>query len=277
MNALVFLALALSLGPAPLAAQVSSGPRRDTAWVVASSAAPDPRPLDFPGISTALVTAASLALPGTGQLLLGQKRWAVYALLEFTGWLVHLDQRRYGHQLRNQYFDLAWMVARSGNPQPRREGDWEYYERLGSWSRSGRFDADPVRAGVQPEVDPGSFNGATWELARDIYVTSGAGEGDPSYTKALAFYENRAYPFELAWDWTDKEAGLRQYRSLIEESDEALRSSTVVLGAVVANHLFSAVDAFVSSHVASSPVSANASLRALPSGFALAWTVEIRP
>ncbi len=276
MTALAFLLLALTVGPVDLAAQASLGPRRDIVWSAASSA-PAPAPIDFPGVSTGIVTAASLALPGTGQLLLRQKRFAVYAGFEFAGWLVHLDQRRYGHQLRNQYFDLAWMVARSGGPQPRREGDWEYYERLGSWERSGRFDADPARSGVQPEQDVESFNGATWALARDIFLTEGAGAGDPSYAKAIAYYESRAYPTELAWDWANQETSLLHYRSLITESDEALRTATVVLGAVVANHLFSAVDAFVSSHVTSSPVSAGVGLRAFPTGLALAWTVGIRP
>ena len=263
-------------GPLGLVGQAAPGPHREFAWVAPTRVSPAALPLDLPGVSTGIATIASLVLPGSGQLLLGHQRWVLFAGIELTGWLIHLDQHRYGHQLRNQYFDLAWMVARNGSPQPRREGDWEYFERLGTWLRSGSYDSDASKSGVQPESDPESFNGATWALARDLFLTPGAVEGDPSYDKALAFYRKRAYPVELAWDWTDKETSQVQYRALIKTSDEALRTATVVLGAVVANHLLSAVDAFVSSH-APAPVSASAGLRSLPGGTAVTWTVEIRP
>ena len=202
----------------------------------------------------------------------------MFAGLELLGWLVHLDQRRDGYRLRNEYVDMAWMVARSGDSQPGSEGDFEYYERLGSWTRSGSWDADPAHAGVQPEDDPDTFNGATWELARDIFLPPGAGEGHPSFASALEFYQDRAYPPELLWDWTGKEASLNQYRALIKRSDEALRTASIVLGAVVANHLLSAVDAFVSSHLPiGGSVSASAGLRERTQGPVLEWTLEVRP
>lgn len=160
---------------------------------------------------------------------------------------------------------------------PREDGDWEYYERMGSWIRSGAFDADPAREGVQPETDLESFNGATWVLAQDLYLTQGAHEGDPSWAKAVAYYEARAYPTELTWDWRGKEASLIEYRNLIEGSDEALRTATVVLGAVVANHLFSAVDAYVTSQ-GGPAMTAGAALVASPGGApTLQWTIEVRP
>jgi hypothetical protein len=254
------------------------GPRYGTVWPALHRAEPtwvqgDPHPL-----SPSLATGASLLLPGTGQLLLGKGRWVLFASLELVGWLVHLGQRRDGHRLRTEYIDVAWMVARYGDPQLGREGDFEYYETLGSWSRSGNWDADRARAGVQPEDDADTFNGATWELARDIFLPLGAGEGHPSFAKALGYYEDRAYPPGLLWDWTGKEASLDQYRNLIKRSDEALRTASVVLGAVVANHLLSAVDAFVSSHApVAGSVSASAVLRAHAHGPAFEWRLEIRP
>jgi hypothetical protein len=272
------LLLAALWAPIGLRAQESAptGPRRVARWTAAPPVA-SPLPIDLPRVSPAIATGASLILPGTGQLLLGKPRWAAYAGLEIAGWLIHLDRTRAGHRLRNQYLDVAWMVARSASPQPRLEGDWEYYERIGSWPRSGRFDADATRAGVQPEIDTKSFNGATWELARDLYLAEGAGEGSPSYLKALDYYQKRAYAAELAWDWTGKEEGLARYRSLISQSDESLRTATVVLGAVVANHLLSAVDAFVSSHVPAVPLSAHAGVAVLPTGPVMQWSVEFRP
>lgn len=292
MSRFILVCVVLVLPPVHLAAQPARmvhvaesgtdqaplGPRSGTAWPAPSPTVTKWSPVDLPQLLPGLAIAASLVLPGSGQLLLGRARWAVYAGLELAGWLVHLHQRREGHKFRTEYRDLAWMEARSGGPHPRIEGDWEYYERLGSWSRSGSLDADPARAGVQPEVDPESFNGATWALARDIYLPEGAGEGHPAYGKALEFYETRAYPTELLWDWTGKEASLTQYRDRIERSDEALRTATVVLGAVVANHLLSAVDAFVSSRLpAGQAVSASAGFRPLTQGPVLEWTVEVRP
>ena len=103
--------------------------------------------------SPALATSASLILPGMGQLLMGKRRWAVYAGIELAGWIVHLDRLRAGRRLRQSYRDVAWAVAR-GMPEPRREGNWEYYETMGAWLRSGSWDADEARDGLQPESDP---------------------------------------------------------------------------------------------------------------------------
>src|SRR5690606_6961444 len=123
----------------------------------------------------------------------------------------HVDRRRSGRAQRGEYRDLAWMAAR-GAPQPRRDGDWEYYERLEQWARSGRWDADPGRPGVQPESDDETFNGSLWSLARDLYAADPGDEGTPAYALALAYYEERAYPPELLWDWTGREDELDRYR-----------------------------------------------------------------
>lgn len=274
---IILACLVLAGAPSRLGAQ-SPGPRSRTVWPALQQAVPTWSPQEFVSLSPGLATGASLILPGTGQLLLGKRRWVLFAGLELLGWLVHLDQRRDGHRLRTEYVDMAWMVARSGDVQPGSEGDFEYYERLASWSRSGNWDADPARAGVQPEADAETFNGAAWALAQDIFLPPGAGESHPAFAKALEFYEGRAYPPGLLWDWTGKDASLEEYRNLIKRSDESLRTASVVLGAVVANHLLSAVDAFVSSHLpVAGSVSASAGLRGRLQGPVLEWTLEVRP
>ena len=117
-----------------------------------------------------------------------------------------------------------------------------------------------------------------WALARDLYLPVDADEGHAAYDRALAYYEQRAIPPELRWDWTGKESGLEEYGDLIDRSDEVLRMATVVLGAVVANHLLSAVDAFVSSRLArNAAVASRVDLRSHPGGPALEWSVELRP
>ena len=292
MTRILLTCLVLAAAPARLLAQTARlvegdrstgaallpGPRSESVWPAVQRSVPRWDSAEPPALSPGLATGASLLLPGTGQLLLGKGRWVLFAGLELLGWLVHLDQRRDGHRLRTEYVDMAWMVARSGAPRPGSEGDFEYYERLGSWTRSGNWDADPARVGVQPEDDGDTFNGATWALAQDIFLPPGEGEGHPSFANALEFYQDRAYPPELLWDWTGKEASLNQYRDLIKRSDEALRTATVVLGAVVANHLLSAVDAFVSSHLpVGGSVSASAGLRERAHGPVLEWTFEVWP
>jgi hypothetical protein len=246
-----------------------AGPRR--------LAAPDAVVQETGSLAAVLATPSSLVLPGMGQLILGQRRWTAYAGIELAGWLVHLERLREGRRLRRTYRDLAWIAAR-GMTQPREEGGWEYYEALGSWHRSGAFDADGGQPGVQPEMDRESFNGAIWELARDLYLPEGAGPTPPAYERALDYYRTRAIQPDFLWDWTGREENLVLYRDLIDDSDEALRTATVVFGAVVANHLFSAVDAFVSSRLGrTSPVSAAAQWREVPAGTALEWSVRIRP
>ena len=87
----------------------------------------------------------------------------------------------------------------------------------------------------------------------------------------------RAIQPGFLWDWTGREENLELYRDLIDESDEALRTATVVFGAVVANHLFSAVDAFVSSRLGrAAPVAASAEWREIPAGTAIEWSVRVR-
>lgn len=268
---------------AAVSAPPSGAPlRRVRAWPApAAHAAPAGATAGGAAPSVGLVTGASLLLPGTGQLVLGQRRWIVYAALELAGWAFHLDRRRTGRRLRGEYRDLAWTEARGAAPQPRLDGDFEYYEALEHWSRSGTWDADPRLEGLQPETDPGSYNGFVWALARDLYLPPGASEADPRFAQALAYYEERAYRPELLWDWTGKEAALDRYIRLIDGSDDALRTATVVLGAVVANHLLAGVDAFISARGRRAgegiELAGGTALHRTPSGTVVEWRVEVRP
>ena len=267
--------------PATLVAQPARyGPIRP--WTPTDRAGNPPRTaaaelIEVSTMSTGVVTTASLLLPGTGQLLLGKMRWPAYAALEAIGWFIHLDRRREGRRLRNEYRELAWLAARAGAAEPGVDGDWEYYERLEQWSTSGRWDADAERAGLQPESDPQAFNGSVWALARDLYLPEEGGEDTEAHAQALEFYRERAYPPELLWDWTAEEVSLERYRELIDRSDTALRTATVVLGAVVANHLFSAVDAFVAARLSGAPALSTAAVFGRgPSGPLVEWQLELR-
>ena len=204
-----------------------------------------------PGPGPELAFLLSAALPGAGQFALAQRRWLIYGLAEVGGWLWVIDRRAAGGRLRTDYHDLAWEAARSGVASgPRVEGDFDYYETLSNWTRSGVFDRDPSRAGVQPETAVDSFNGSIWELASGLFsVPDSAAEGHPGYDLALAYYENRAYGPTFLWDWSADSSARARFSGLITRSDDAFQNARVLTGIVVANHVISAVDAFVSARL----------------------------
>lgn len=192
----------------------------------------------------------SAVVPGAGQWYLDKGRWPAYVAVEIWAWMQLFDWRREGHKLQDQYKDLAWLVARRVSSGRRTEAGWDYYEALTKFQTSGAYDADPLRGGVQPEEDPGTFNGSVWALAREIYLPEDpeipVGEGSEAYQAALEYYLSRAYAASLAWDWRGSTLQQEEYTELIRKADEALRSSTGMIGVILANHLLSAVDALVS-------------------------------
>ena len=192
----------------------------------------------------------SAIVPGAGQWFHGQSRWPAYLAVELWSWLQYLDWRREGHDLQAQYKDLAWFVARRVSTGPRTDAGWEYYESLTRFQSSGAYDSDPLKEGVQPEENPTTFNGSIWALAQEIYIPVDSedppGEGSEPYQSAYEYYLSRAYAPELAWEWGANTLHQGEYTSLIREADEALRSSTGMIGVIIANHLLSAVDALVS-------------------------------
>jgi hypothetical protein len=179
-----------------------------------------------------------------------RRRWVLFLAIEAAAWAYHLDQRQAGRRLRSEYRNLAWAVARGG-PEPRMDGDFEYYERMGSWPRSGAYDAAPGQDALAPERDPSTYNGAQWDLAAAVHLGGhrDAGPGSPGYDEAIDYYRRRAYTDAFLWDWSSAAEEQVRYRGLIERSDDRLRTASVALAAVAANHLLSAVDAFASARL----------------------------
>lgn len=192
----------------------------------------------------------SSVLPGSGQWYMGQDRWPAYLALEAWAWIRFLDLRREGRRLQSQYKDLAWLVARRVSSGRRTDAGWEYYESLTKYQASGAFDSDPVQGGIQPELDPETFNGSIWVLAQQIFLPEDPAnpidQDSEPFQKAFQYYQSRAYAQGLAWDWGTNTLHQEEYGTLIREADEALRSSTGMVGVILANHLLSAVDALVS-------------------------------
>ncbi|GMR13077.1 MAG: hypothetical protein BMS9Abin29_1276 [Gemmatimonadota bacterium] len=192
----------------------------------------------------------SLVIPGAGQKSLGQKRGLAYIALEAFAWIEFARARSDGGDLRNRYRTLGWDVARTFRG-PRVDGDFAYYEALTKFTRSGSFDMDPNTPGLQPESDRSTFNGNVWSLATELFFAPGTtpAPGDPNFERALEFYRKRGYGDQFLWDWTGNEAERARYKDLIRDSDSRFRRSSVMAGVVLANHLVSAIDAFLSARV----------------------------
>ncbi len=222
---------------------------------------------------------ASALLPGSGQWMLDQRRSVAYFAIEAAAVALHFERRGRGRSLRRAYRDLAWESARAGTAGPRRDGDFDYYERLSHFRSSGRLDTDPALAGIQPEENGATYNGRIWELARGLFLGGNPQPGptDPGWDAAIAYYLERGYGDAFHWDWTGRDTALDQYRGTLRRSDDAFRRATMVLGVVMANHLVSAVDALMSS---SGGLSQRLQLEAAPvgppSGLGATWELELR-
>lgn len=217
----------------------------------------------------------SLAVPGAGQFREGHRRAWAYIALEAAAWTVHLTEQAQGRRYRTRYRNFAWTTARIRSA-PREDGDWAYYEVLTHWARSGAYDRDDAQPGIQPELDATTFNGAVWALAQEIYFAPGqtVTVGDSAYIRALQYYQRRAYGPSFLWDWNSNSVARDRYAQLIDKSDAGFRHATIALGAVFANHLISAADAFLTGRDSESRP--HAFLQPDATGRGTRWTARFR-
>lgn len=208
----------------------------------------------------------SLVVPGLAQYRQRQRRWIAYAGVEVLSAVLYLGARADALGLRDEYRTFAWSAARSGfSTEPRRDGNFEYYERLTRWRTSGRWDSDPVLEGLQPESDPATYNGSVWALAMEIYnLDAAAPQGSPAYARALEYYRENGYGPPFLWTWREGSGDQRRFAGLITTSDSRFRDARLALGVLVANHVFSALDGFIT-----------ARLRALPDVDGVALTLSL--
>lgn len=198
--------------------------------------------------SLLLTTVASAIVPGAGQALLGSRRAIAYGVAEVAGLAVYSVEQRDGSRQRNRYRELSRSVARAQFIPNGPAGDWDYYERMEKYAASGTFDAVPGGS-VDPDTDQTTYNGSIWLLARQTYWRDpGASPSptSPEYQSALAFYAKRAIPPEMRWSWLASLDGFQQYKRAIAGSNSAFKRAEQTAGLVIANHILSAVDAFVS-------------------------------
>ena len=196
--------------------------------------------------------AASLLLPGTGQLLAHQDRGAVYLAAELIGLLRYVHLTSQGRGEAQRYRALAFDVARRAFTPTPRDTVFEYYETMERFIASGRYNQAPGPALV-PETDPATYNGSVWALARQTYWSDPNTPPDPStpaYMRAVEFYQTHAVGPDFLWSWSDASLEQGVFREAIRKSDDAYRRSQDQLGLLLANHVLSAIDALISSRLA---------------------------
>ena len=196
---------------------------------------------------------ASAVLPGSGQLALRQTRAAGYLALDVFEWLQFREARADQRRARAEYQRVARDVARQPCATPCPDGNWDYYEKLEDpkWVGSGRFDVVPGGR-VDPETSDSTYNGFVWGLARDLYFPSGVRTlpvTDPAYARALAYYSQRAYGPQFEWSWRDRQQMRSEYRQTVARRNSANRTATNALSVMMANRVFSLVDAYVTLRV----------------------------
>ena len=217
------------------------------AGIMASVKSPDSAP-DRPGPSVAAATLASAIVPGAGQAMLKSGRAFIYAGVEALGWIRYSRQESDGNRFRARYRELSRGVARAAFNPAGPEGDWDYYERMGKFAASGAYDRVPG-GDLDPEADPATYNGSIWLLARQTYwrdPEASPAASSPEFQSALAFYRTRAVPADLQWSWIGAAEGFQQYRRSVSASNAAFKRAEQTAGLIIANHILSAVDAYVS-------------------------------
>ena len=195
-----------------------------------------------------IATLASTVIPGAGQAMLGSRRAFAYAAAEVVGLVAYSLQHGEGVRQRDSYRDLSRTVARSQFDPSGPTGNWDYYERMEKFTASGAFDAVPGGA-IDPEPDVATYNGSVWLLARQTYWHDPGQPppiNSPEYASAIAFYSKRAVPTDMQWSWAGSPEGLQQYKRAIARSNSSFKRAEQTVGLVIANHILSAVDAFVS-------------------------------
>lgn len=223
----MFAALAAS-APCLAAAQVDTAARR--LWV---------RPV------------ASFVLPGTGQLLAGQDRAAVFMAAELYIVARVLQLNEEAHREADRFRDLARDVARRAFAPGPRDTVFEYYETMERFAESGAYDVQPG-PGFSPEGDAATYNGSVWLLARRTFWEDPNVPPDatsPEYQRALQFYQARAVGPGYLWSWRGASLEHEVFRQSIRRSDSAFRRAQNQVGLLLANHVLSAVDALIASRL----------------------------
>ena len=221
-----------------------------------SCEASQPLPLVQETVPSPWSVALSAVLPGSGQAMVGSSRAVPYLAIEAFAWTSFVRHSLQYRRRRDGYRDLAARVARAPFSVARPNGDFAYYERMTQYLESGRHDLISGGA-LEPETDTTTYNGAVWLLARRTYWSNPSIAPEPTtpeWMRAVSFYQARAYDQLYRWSWTNAPQEYSAFLSLIGESNDANRLAMLDLGVVIANHVLSTVDAYITLRLRRDPL-----------------------
>lgn len=192
---------------------------------------------------------ASAILPGLGQVRLKKDRFVGYLAAEAFLILQYAKNNKEGNDNTIEYRAIARDIARRNFPGTHPDTVWQYYEKVAKFLESGSFSLATSGGPTVPEIDPATYNGEQWILARQTFgipLDLPDARGNSSYPEALALYESRAIPQAYGWSWRNAQLEKDVFTKTIGRSNDAYRRANNALVALIANHLLSAVDAFAS-------------------------------
>jgi len=195
------------------------------------------------------VPLSSAIVPGSGQVRLGQSRFIAYLAVETWSVVGYLNAEAAARHERTRYLTLARDVARAFVLGNDRVGNWNYYESMEKHVESGVFDRTPGTGAFSPETDTATFNGAVWLRARQLSRWADPNveppRTSPEYSAAVAYYAQHAVTDAFRWTWRNAQLEWDAYRQSIRRRNDASREAGHYLGILAANHVLSAVDAFI--------------------------------
>ncbi len=188
---------------------------------------------------------ASLAIPGLGQLRLGQDRFVGYLATEGFFLLKYATDSRQAAQSDRQYRQIARDVARRGFVPNPPDTIFQYYEKLSKpqFLESGVFTM-ALSGPTVPESDSTTYNGSVWLEQRKLYGVRSDDRNSSAYQLALAGYERIAVRQAYRWSWRNAQLEKDIFSRAIDLHDAAARRVSSDVAVLIANHLLSAVDAF---------------------------------
>jgi hypothetical protein len=242
-----------------LGAQKATALRRGASLQVQSdsASAPTRAPTEAPsGIRGALdrlpiwsAPLASAIVPGLGQARLRKDRFVVYMAAEAFLLLQYAKSTNDARDNAANFRAIARDIARRSFPGTHPDTSaWKYYESMEKYTESGDF-TQSTSGPTVPETDSSTYNGVQWREARALYgipLDDPNPAQNPRYAQALARYEATAVQQPYGWSWRNAQLEQDLYRRSIARSNSAYRRATGDLLAIIANHVFSAVDAFAS-------------------------------
>jgi hypothetical protein len=190
---------------------------------------------------------ASAIIPGLGQARLRKERFVPYMAAEAFLLLKYVKDIREGNDAARTYRAVARDVARRSFAASPQDTIWQYYEKLEKYLESGTFSLS-LNGPTAPETDSTTYNGAQWVLARQqfgIPLDDPGASSLPNYPLALSYYESRAVRQAYGWSWRNAQLEQDLFRRSIARSNDAKRRAKLDFSALIANHLLSAVDAFI--------------------------------